>query len=90
MERKLLRIEKVAEMLDVSETTVKRLVKEGKLPKPRHIRTQARWFVRDVENYLRRLDRGEFEGEDVPDDENASGGSNLGPKGPKGAKRSER
>ena len=62
----LLRIEKVAEMLDVSESTVRRLVKDGRLPEPRHIRSQARWFVHDVETYLRRLDRGEFEDTDAP------------------------
>lgn len=58
---RVLDIRDVATALRCSETTVKGLVKRGHLRKPRHILTKAVWFQADVDEYLRRLDRGEFE-----------------------------
>lgn len=61
-------IRDVALALHCSETSVKTLVKKGFLRKPRHILTKAVWFQSDIEEYLRRLDRFEFE-EDAGEDE---------------------
>ncbi len=48
-------------MLDVSEGTVRNLVASGDLPQPVKIGSKtARWWARDIEAYLRRL---EFEWE---------------------------
>ncbi len=54
----------VAAALGCSESSVKKLVGEGKLRKPRHILRSAVWFEADVDEYLRRLDRGDFEEEE--------------------------
>jgi len=54
-------IRDVALALHCSETSVKALVKKGHLRKPRHILRKAVWFLADVEEYLGRLNRFEFE-----------------------------
>lgn len=59
--RRVLDIGDVAAELRSSESSIKKLVAEGKLRKPRHILTKAVWFQADVDEYLRRLDRGDFE-----------------------------
>jgi predicted DNA-binding transcriptional regulator AlpA len=60
-EKRVLDIRDVALQLRSSESSVKRLVEAGQLRKPRHILTKPVWFQADVDEYLRRLDRGEFE-----------------------------
>lgn len=43
-------------MLDVSEGTVRNLVKNGDLPEPVKVAgTATRWLVKDVEAYIHRL-----------------------------------
>ncbi len=56
---KLLSIAKVAEMLDISVTQIRRLVEWGHLPEPSHPAPKtARWFLSDVERYLVQLKHG--------------------------------
>ena len=45
----------VAELLSVSERTVRRLVENGDLPAPVHIGRAVRWHECDVLDYVRRL-----------------------------------
>ena len=53
----LLSIAKVATMLDVSETTVRTLVRLGHLPPPKHVAGRAaRWTARQVEGYVYALE----------------------------------
>lgn len=60
--KRLLTVQNVARMLNVSVSTVRRLVREGKLPKPRKLTEgTSRWFPGDVKLYLYRLQRGDFE-----------------------------
>lgn len=61
----LLGLKEVSRMLGVSGKTVAKLVEIGRLAKPRTVHGKIkRWFPRDVETYLERLYRGEFEGEE--------------------------
>jgi excisionase family DNA binding protein len=54
--KRLLTIEDIAEMLSVSETTVRKLVKDKELAAPRKVAGRsARWFPEDVEDYLTKL-----------------------------------
>lgn len=56
MKRVLLRIEEVAELLGISEGTVRNLVKKKLLPPPHKVLGRlARWFASDVRAYLRLL-----------------------------------
>jgi excisionase family DNA binding protein len=48
----LLRVEAVAEMLDVSTRTVWRLVSGGELPQPVAIGKCRRWRLADVEQFV--------------------------------------
>ncbi len=58
----LLTVKQVAHMLNVSERTIYRLVKERKLSRPRKLTDGAmRWFGADIRVYLYRLRRGDFE-----------------------------
>jgi excisionase family DNA binding protein len=60
--RALLTAKQIAAMLNCAERTVYRLVKEGKLSKPRKLTGGAsRWFPQDVKVYRYRLLRGDFE-----------------------------
>jgi excisionase family DNA binding protein len=45
----------VAELLSVSERTVRRLMEKGDLPAPVRLGRAVRWFEADVIAYLRRL-----------------------------------
>jgi excisionase family DNA binding protein len=57
-----LTIKDVAARLKVHTKTVRRLVELGHLAPPRKVAgTILRWTARDVETYLYRLDRREFE-----------------------------
>ena len=63
----LLTIKQVAARLNVSERTVRRLVKEKKLSRPRRLTQGAsRWFATDLRVYLYRLKRGDFEEAPAP------------------------
>lgn len=54
--QKLLSIKDVATILDVSETTVRNLVRRKELSPPRKVGGRAaRWFTSDIEEYLNRL-----------------------------------
>lgn len=54
--RQLLDIKDVAEILNVSERTVRNLVKRKELAPPRKVGGKlARWFLSDVRDYLARL-----------------------------------
>jgi predicted DNA-binding transcriptional regulator AlpA len=61
--RRLLTARDVARQLEVSVRTVWRLVELGRLCKPRKQGT-ARWFQKDVDVYLWRLMRGDFDEDD--------------------------
>ena len=59
---RLLTVKQVAARLNCSEKTVHRLVAQGRLSRPRQlVRGVVRWLARDVEVYLYRLWRGDFE-----------------------------
>lgn len=59
MTDKLLSAKKVAEILDISETQVYRLVQWGHLPKASQVgRGVAKWFKSDVKEYMRKLKYG--------------------------------
>ena len=63
----LLTIKQVAARLNVSERTVRRLVRERKLSRPRKLTDGAvRWFDADIRVYLYRLRRGDFEEPPAP------------------------
>lgn len=65
--QKLLSWKEVARLLGVSLSTVRRLVDEKRLPRPKNVAPKTpRFFRRDVEIYLDRLQRGDF------DEENSS------------------
>ena len=66
---RVLDIRDVALALRCSETSVKELVKKGQLRKQRHILTKAVWFQSDIDEYLHRLDRGEFETDEADEDD---------------------
>jgi len=52
----LLNLAQVADTLAVSETTVRAMIRAGKLPKGRKVHGDAvRWFRSDIEGYLFRL-----------------------------------
>ena len=55
---RLLNRRQVAEMLCVSERTIRRLVEKGDLPGPVHVRRAVRWPEAAVIDYLRRLPQG--------------------------------
>jgi excisionase family DNA binding protein len=55
---KLLNRRQVAELLAVSERTVRRLVEKGDLPAPVRIRRAVRWHEAGVVDYIRRLPQG--------------------------------
>jgi excisionase family DNA binding protein len=49
---RLLSIARVAELLDVSTRTVRRMWEAGELPPPRRMRAGLRWFQTDIDYYL--------------------------------------
>ena len=55
---KLLSRRQVAELLSVSERTVRRLVENGDLPVPVRIGRAARWHEAGVINFIRSLSEG--------------------------------
>ncbi len=55
---KLLDCRQIAELLAVSERTVRRLVRNGALPAPVHIGRAVRWHEAGVLDYVRRLSQG--------------------------------
>jgi excisionase family DNA binding protein len=52
---RLITVQTVAQMLAVSDRTVWRLLKEGRLPKPLRIGRSVRWPMQTVEDYLEAL-----------------------------------
>lgn len=66
----LLSVKEVAKRLDCSSAQVWRLVREGKLSKPVE-HAGKRWYAKDLEVYLWRLARGDFDAK--PDDEAGKG-----------------
>jgi prophage regulatory protein len=49
---KLIGLEKVAEMLDISEREVYRLISSGELPKPVKIKRLSKWLASEVLAYI--------------------------------------
>ncbi len=58
MARRLLSLAHVAKRLDLSVKSVRKLWLMGLLPEPRQQLGMNFWFEDDVDEYLRRLDRG--------------------------------
>jgi excisionase family DNA binding protein len=58
--RRFLTKKDIAARLEVSERTVERLVREGKLVRPMRIGDRNKWLEEDLEAYLHLLSRGYF------------------------------
>lgn len=57
MAKLLLTLKEVAELLDVSQSTMRNLVKDGRFPGPVKVTARVnKWLYSDVESFLRSLE----------------------------------